>query len=605
MKQMAAREEEIYVSDQRQRKEKQTMSKYGRAAVKGILHTNGTKIVNGDNEEIILEGYGVGNWMNPEGFMIGGVPLGHESFTPEFDAMMGFNGNKVRKKSMLPLRYDRHRTVTSSVRDLCGEEYLKTFWKRWYANHLSEDDIRMMAELDLNSVRLVLNSSVLLKEQPEFEFDEEGFAVLSEAIDWCEKYGIYAILDMHAAPGGQAGCEFDDGYDNCPKLFYDEECWDRGVALWEEIARRFGNREIVGGYDLLNEPLSLPVDSDKIPKLGQFYDECIAAIRRHDKQHMFFLEPAGFARYNITFDHDYDPGYHNWAIHWHRYGFFPEINEITPYLLKGREYNVPVWIGEGGSSPEANAVFFNIVQEYGVGYALWCWKTAVGPMGVRSVGHVLPKDWNLVQDYFRGLSKPSYQKAIEIFDEYLENMKYEKCLKDFSAINKTRRFVPFDLPAVGYDHSEKNNVTFSGNWGIGNLLNYRNEDHTKMVWDRRYPEPLLWLDGMNEKIDPVKGNRNPMERLLLELSEEEFAVYFVRKAPEGCTLCIDALSDEGAEIAVYADDCEIGTINVPKTEGYDPVSCMLQERIPAGNEFRVRLAVKHGTVKIHKLHFGA
>ena len=305
------------------------MSKYGRAAVKGILHTQGTKIVNGDNEEIILEGYGVGNWMNPEGFMIG-APGDSGLGLEQMDKLTGFDGTKERVGVMYPNRFDRHRSVDAVVKELCGEKYAKSFWKRWYANHLMEDDIRMMAELDLNSVRLVLNSGTLLKEQPEFEFDEEGFAVVEQVIDWCEKYGIYAILDMHAAPGGQAGGLFDDGYDSFPRLFYDQECWDRGVALWEELAKRFGDREIVGGYDLLNEPLSLPIDSEVLPKLGQFYDECIKVIRRHDTKHMFFLEPAGFARHMINFDHDYDPGYHNWAIHLHRYGFFPEINELTP-----------------------------------------------------------------------------------------------------------------------------------------------------------------------------------------------------------------------------------------------------------------------------------
>ena len=581
------------------------MSKYGRAAVKGFLHAEGTKIVNGQGQEIILEGYGVGNWMNPEGFMIGGVPMSREEMESNgMGAMMGFTGGKSeRTRAMLPIRYDRHRTVTSVVRELCGEDYLKTFWPRWYANHLSEDDIRAMAELDLNSVRLVLNAAVLLKEEPGLHFDEDGFAVLTQVIDWCEKYGIYVILDLHAAPGGQAGCDFDNGYDNFPHLFADRECWERGVALWAEIARRYADRWIVGGYDLLNEPISLPVDIDLVPKLGAFYDDCIAAIRKVDKNHMFFLEPAGFARYTVTFDHDYDPGFHNWAIHLHRYGFFPEINELTPYLLKGLEYNVPVWIGEGGSSPEANAVFFNIVQEYGVGYALWCWKTAAHGTDTRCVGHILPKDWDKIQGYMKGISKPSFAEAQAIFDEYLENMKFAKCVTNFDGINRGRRIVPFDLPAVGYDHSEQNGVTFTGNWGYGNLLNYRNEDHTKMVWDRRYSEPVLWLDGMNEQLDPVPMNRNPMTRLLLELSEGEFAVYFVRKAPQGAALTIDALSKDGAEVAVLIDEREIGTIAVPAAEGYEPAACKLDTAIPAGCEFQVKLCVKRGTTQIHKLHF--
>ena len=575
------------------------MSKFGRDAVKGILHTQGTKIVNGENEEIILEGYGVGNWVNPEGFMIG---VSSPPITADMDAKLGFDGKNGPRGLLQPDRFDRHRTVPAVVRDLSGEDYLKNFWPRWYANHLSEADIKAMADLDLNSVRLVLNAATLLKEEPGIHFDEEGFKVLGQAIDWCEKYNIYAILDMHAAPGGQAGCNFDNGYDTMPRLFYDQESWDRGVALWEEIAKRFGDRWIVGGYDLLNEPLSLPIDRDQIPKLGEFYDACIAAIRKHDKQHMFFLEPAGFARYNITFDHDYDPGYHNWCIHWHRYGFSPEIREITPYLLKGLEYNVPVWIGEGGSSPEANAVFFNIVQEYGVGYCLWCWKTALAERGPRNVGHKLPDDWNLIVDYCNGKSKPDYETAKRIFDEYLENMKLENCVQDFSTINKSRRIAPFDLPAVGYDHSEKAGETFVGNWGLGNLLDYRLADHTKLVWDTRYPEPLLWLDGMNERLDPVRGNRNPMERLLLELQTGEFAVYTIRKAPEGTYLVIDAKSPEGAQVEVILNGRTLGVVDIqPSDKEITP--CGTTVTIPACELGKIKLLVKKGTAQLHKLHF--
>lgn len=574
------------------------MDKFGRKLVKGFLHTKDTKIVNGDNQEIILEGYGVGNWVNPEGFMCG-------SFLPFMNNSPGdlFNGKDGKRVFAQWGRFERYRTITSTVRELCGEEYLKTFWPRWHANHLSEADIKAMADLDLNSVRLVLNAATLLKEEPGIHFIEEGFAVLEQAIDWCEKYNIYAILDMHAAPGGQTGGIFDNSYDNMPRLWFDQESWDRTLILWEEIAKRFGDRWIVGGYDLLNEPLSVPVDKEAIPKLSKFYDECIQVIRKHDTKHMFFLEPAGFARYTITFDHDYDPGYHNWAIHLHRYGFKPEISELTPYLRKGQEYNVPVWIGEGGSSPEANAVFFNIAQEYGIGFCLWCWKTAYREDGPKNVGHKLPKDWDLIEEYIQGGSKPPYEKAIQIFDEYLDNMKFEKCIVDFGTINRSRRIVPFDLPAVGYDHSEKNGETYVGDWALGNLLNYRLGDRTKLVWDNRYTEPVLWMnEDADARMDPVPDNRNPITRLWLEMKEGEFAVYTVRKAPQGACLSLEAKSFEDATIEVLLDGQSLGTIEIQPSESESYV-CENQVKIPPCEQGKVKLLVKKGVAQFYKLHF--
>ena len=51
------------------------MNKFSRDRVKGFLHTDGRRMVNGDGKTVVLRGWGMGNWMNPEGFMIGGVPL--------------------------------------------------------------------------------------------------------------------------------------------------------------------------------------------------------------------------------------------------------------------------------------------------------------------------------------------------------------------------------------------------------------------------------------------------------------------------------------------------------------------------------------------------
>ncbi len=54
--------------------------------------------------------------------------------------------------------------------------------------------------------------------------------------------------------------------------------------MWEELARRFGSRWILAGYDLINEPVSSPVQHEYIPLLEQYYDQCIQRIREIDKE---------------------------------------------------------------------------------------------------------------------------------------------------------------------------------------------------------------------------------------------------------------------------------------------------------------------------------
>ena len=52
------------------------------------------------------------------------------------------------------------------------------------------------------------------------------------------------------------------------------------MVLCEELAGRYADRTIVGGYDLINEPLSGPVWEEYIPKLKEFYHELVARTVR-------------------------------------------------------------------------------------------------------------------------------------------------------------------------------------------------------------------------------------------------------------------------------------------------------------------------------------
>ena len=76
--------------------------------------------------------------------------------------------------------------------------------------------------------------------------------MLEQVLDWCEKYHVYAILDLHGAPGGQSALACDDGIDNRPHMFTEPESRERALLIWEEFAKRYHDRWIIGGYDLLN-----------------------------------------------------------------------------------------------------------------------------------------------------------------------------------------------------------------------------------------------------------------------------------------------------------------------------------------------------------------
>lgn len=512
-------------------------------------------------------------------------------------------GDIFAPRLLPPRRFDRRRTFDQVLRELCGTEYARSFWPVWYKNHLGEADIRAMAQLGLNSVRLPINAVTLLEEEPGMVWNEDGFAMLDQVIDWCEKYRIYAILDLHAAPGGQSATACDGGLDNIPHLFIDDESRERAMRIWERLAERYADRWIVGGYDLLNEPVSLPNHRYCVPKLAAFYDEAIARIRKIDRVHMFTLEGSCFSRSNEIFDHDFDPECHNWCIHVHMYGASPEKKELYPYLLKGLELNVPVWIGEGAAEPQSNAVFFQIAADYGIGFCLWCWKVAAetdhshGGMGPRGISYDLPKDWESVRRYCASGPKPSYARSRAIFDELLENIRYENCHRNEDYIRVTRRVPDLDLPAAGYDNLPGDGRSFVGSWNYGNLLNYRLEDRTKLVWTPGIEEPRPGFDMYED--ENIQPPFKPLDVLMLELAAGEYAVYTVREVKAGCGFSVTGRAVETAELEVSADGVSVGTI-VPGNElGRDQTRLTL----PEGEEIHVKLRCVRGRVQLKMLHF--
>lgn len=568
------------------------MSKYNNELVKGVLRCEGTRFVNGDGQEIILHGYGTANWENVEGFMIGSAPLPRDTF--KFILFPGPG------KDHNPERWTSRRFVSQQIRELCGQKYLETFWERWEENHLREEDIKLMVEMGFNCVRIVLNANALLLEEPGITFNEGGFKRLANVIDWCEKYRIYAILDMHGVVGGNNGATGDSLFCEYPSVFLDEESQERQIILWEEIVRRFGSRWIIAGYDLINEPVSSPVQHEYIPLLEKYYDECIARIRKIDKEHIFFLEGAKYARDARIFNRQYDEECHNWAISIHLYGASPEIKDLYPWLLKCQELNVPLWLGECGAGPTNDAVFYDICAHFGVAYTPWGWKTARdphGPGGHGPVGHPLPEGWDKIQAFQMVGPRPSYAESIRIMDEFIELTKLEHCAINYDAARIAAKHPDIDLPGAAYDMWTEDGKRYYGNWELSNYLNFRLEDHTKLVWatDKAVPYPkFAWYEDKNEeRYDPLKD-------LALELSAGEYANYTVREVEKPCTVTLEGVGE--CEVEVLANGETVGTVKLPAGNILRP---QLSEKvtIPAGAEQTVKLVVKSGTLTLKTVKF--
>ena len=184
------------------------------AAAAGFLRTQGQDIVDETGQPVLLRSVGLGNWLLPEGYMW-----------------------KFGKQG------DRPRKIEAIVSDLLGPEKATRFWTEFRLNYITEADIERIAQLGFNAVRPALNARLFLTEGDHPEFVEESFVLIDRLIGWCRKHGLYVILDMHGAPGGQTGANIDDSpRGSALSCSADSENQDRLVRLWTKIALRYQGR---------------------------------------------------------------------------------------------------------------------------------------------------------------------------------------------------------------------------------------------------------------------------------------------------------------------------------------------------------------------------
>lgn len=557
------------------------MNIYSNERVSGFLHTDGRKMRNGNGDEILLCGWGAGNWNNPEGFLCGDQP----------------GDWSVSEPYKVPERFDRARTMESSIRLLCGSKYAAEFWPKWYRNHLGEADIRAMAAYGYNSVRLPLNARAFLAEEPEINWNEDNFQMLTNILDWCETYRLYAIIDMHTTPGGQSGIKCDDGLEFFPRFFLEEESMERTSLLWEEIATRYKDRWIIGAYDLLNEPLASADTLHLLPQLSAFYDHLIARIRAIDQKHMLTIEGAQAATNNQIFDHNFDPQWNNWCIHIHYYGFSPERRSLFRFLEPSIRLNVPIWMGEGPY--QHNAVLMEVAYNLGIGFNLWSWKTATLPNGTLRrdpVQYNLPIHWQKIIDCLHnGTPRPTYKECQAIFDEMLENIKFEHCILLSEQHTYILRRPGRTLPAAAYDSDP---ASFYGTWDCGNVFDYRTEDRIKLILKEGCAAPLRPMPFDSMTSFPIA---KPLENLILELHANEYVTYSIYDVQKNCPVYLSLRATTASSVQISDDDTDTGYMF--QLAGHDTFREIETLCLPPNEHHHIQIKVLSGCIQVEHITF--
>ena len=309
-----------------------------------MLQIKKGKIISRSGAPVSLKGACVGGWMNMENF-INGYP-GSES------------------------------GIRSAVAEVLGVDTAEFFFDRMLDNMLSEDDIRFMAECGATVVRLPLNYRHFEDDQKPFVYKNEGFKRLERVLGWCEKYGVYAILDLHSVQGWQNTDWHCDNDSNHTYFWNDPHFIDRYLSLWEALADRYKDNPTVAGYDVMNEPLcnswrgkftSPERYRPDWAKINTVYRRVVKAIRAIDPHHIIFLEGDYFASRFLGFDEPFDDNLAYSSHNYNRAGFgpgsYPGIEDNVLLNMDSQEkefmnhegtrftekYHVPLWVGEFGA----------------------------------------------------------------------------------------------------------------------------------------------------------------------------------------------------------------------------------------------------------------
>ncbi|MEH3111875.1 cellulase family glycosylhydrolase [Pedobacter terrae] len=558
----------------------------------GFLKASGTKIIDGQGQNVLLRGIGLGGWMLQEGYML-----------------------KINKEA-------QQYRIRERIADLMGPKQTQEFYDAWLANHMRKIDVDSMKRWGFNSIRLPMHYNLYtlpVDQEPvagKNTWLEKGFALTDSLLNWCKANKMYLILDLHAAPGGQGNdLNIADRDPSKPYLWDSEANQEKTMALWRKLAERYKNEPYIGAYDIINEPnygFSNPEEDKNGTKekvnapLRKLMVDITKAIREVDQQHLIIIEGNGWGNnYNGIFPL-WD---NNMALSFHKYWNYNDQASIA-HIIKARdEQNVPVWLGETG---ENSNVWFtdaiHLLEKNNIGWSWWPLKKmgVNNPMQIKSN----PNYDALVKYLNNGGNKPKdsnvYSGLMELaIYSRLENTIIHRDVIDamirqpFS--NETKPFkanlvqnkgiiyaVDYDLGKNGFayfDHDTADYHTVTNKQTAGNRGGiYRN-------------------DG----VDIAKDSLQYEKYYVNHIEQGEWLQYTVKVSQKGnYTLKINAAADQASgRITILIDGKTIASeVAVPNTGNMKKFATFEIKNVPLNSGWqKIRLVAANGGYNFSYIQF--
>ena len=154
-------------------------------------------------------------------------------------------------------------------------------WEPKYA-YINENDIRFIDSIGYDHVRIPIDEHEL--------WDEDGkqidvaFGYLLSCLDWCQKYGLKAIVDLHVIRSHHFNAVNEGGSNT---LWDDPKAQDSFINLWVQLSEKLNKYPTnMVAYELLNEVVA-PEHSN----WNTLLNRAIATIRENEPNRFIVVGP--------------------------------------------------------------------------------------------------------------------------------------------------------------------------------------------------------------------------------------------------------------------------------------------------------------------------
>ena len=270
----------------------------GAEAVLPTLRVEGRHLVDPAGNAVLLRGVNLGNWFLLESWML------------ELDTA----------------EVPDHHTFVTTLTERFGEDEARRLMDVHYAHWFTAEDFDRLRSFGFNAVRLPFHYALIERDEGASPYD---FRWLDHAIGLARGAGLYVILDLHGAPGGQS-IDQPSGRVGENELWTSPRAQQRMVDLWVALAERYGDEPTVAAYDVINEPWG-DLKQDMRGHLIALMSRVVPAIRAVDADTLIYL--PGTLQGVTFYGEPADRGWTNTGFTDHFYpGLFSDVTALSSHL---------------------------------------------------------------------------------------------------------------------------------------------------------------------------------------------------------------------------------------------------------------------------------